>query len=379
MVTYNANAGVSQGTKSDQDLWAGMQQHLNDPAALKQYLDANGLSRMRTSQVLAANGHDPSEIQAYMDQHQGFDPWGGNYGPNWTGKDMSARAAGGSGAAPQTAQPAERSNQGLPANPLLPQAQAQAPAATAMGATASPAPSSSLVGSALNWGAQPQPYQVAAPYPDKSGLQQTQQTMPSLDFRNPGTGTIPNQAQQGGQAPGMGYAQNPYTAMQAGFMSQNVGDMLTRSALPAINAGAGMAGQVGGSRQGVAQGMAIGEATKGLAQGLGNLYATNYGQDQSFGLQGDRLNLDVYNANQGWMRQGQQDQIGLMNNMLNWQNAGLNAANMQQNTPLNYAQQFGQMANQAGGQGATQTQQLNGNPLLGAIGGYQLGSKIYGG
>jgi hypothetical protein len=176
---------------------------------------------------------------------------------------------------------------------------------------------------------------------------------------------------------GSSYGQNPYTGWMAGAMTQQVGDMLTRQALPAINNQAVASGGVGGSRQGVAQGMAIGDAAKGLSSGLANLYSTQYGQDQSFGLQNDRLNLDVYNSNQNWMNQGQQGQLNAMDHLMNWNQQGLQNATTQQNTPLNYWQQFSSGANAAGGMG--QSQNNPGNPLLGAIGGWQMGSKLFGG
>lgn len=240
---------------------------------------------------------------------------------------------------------------GTPQNPYTPQTQAQTPVANPYQA--------------------PQPYQA----PTQQNYQQT--TTP-----NQGSGSNPylqGNLGMGGSYLGqpMGYAQNPYTAMMASAMGQNVGDMLSRSALPAINNNAVATGGVGGSRQGVAQGLAIGEATKGLTQGLGNLYSTQWNNDQNLGLQGDALNLNVYNANQNWMNQGQQNQVNYMDKLMNWNQQGLQTANQQQNTPLNYAQQFGQMANQAGGQGSSQN--MPGNQWLGALGGYQLGAKMFGG
>ena len=56
--------------------------------------------------------------------------------------------------------------------------------------------------------------------------------------------------------------------------------------------------------------------------------------------------------------------------VVGWNGQGLNLATQQQNTPLNYWQQFSNAFNQAGGLGGSANQQLQGNPWLGAIGGW---------
>ena len=342
MATYNAYSGESRtGTNqnmSDQDLYGQIQGNLSNPDALAAFIKSKGLSRQQVGSVLAANGQQTSAIQDYMNQNKGFDPWGGSYGPGWTGRDPTQNI---SAAAMPTGSAGMNTPQSGPVqNPYQPQASVQPPAAQPMVAPTAPT-QTAATGSISN------PYQ-----------------QPQGGF----VGTSWN---------GSSYGQNPYTGWQAGAMTQQVSDMLTRSALPAINNQAMSSGGVGGSRQGVAQGMAIGDAAKGLSSGLAGLYSGNYAQDQGFGLQSDRLNLDVYNANQNWMNQGQNNQINYMDKLMGWNQQGLQNATTQQNTPLNYAQAFGGMANAAGGQGTSQTNQ--GNPWLGALGGYMTGSKMFGG
>ena len=170
---------------------------------------------------------------------------------------------------------------------------------------------------------------------------------------------------------------NPATNWMAQNMIGGVGDMLTRQALPAIDSNAVAAGGVGGSRQGVAQGLAIGDAAKGLSQGLGSLYSGQYNADRNYGLQSDGLDFNIYQGNNAIQRQAQQDQLGLADKMLGWNASGLNFATQAQNTPLNYWQQFGNQAAQFGGLGGTQSQQMQGNPALGAIGGALSGWNLY--
>lgn len=82
------------------------------------------------------------------------------------------------------------------------------------------------------------------------------------------------------------------------------------------------------------------------------------------------MDFQTWQANTQNMRQGQQDQLGLMDRLFGWNGQGLNLATQQQNTPLNYWQQFSNGFNQAGGLGGSQSQQLQGNPWLGAFGGW---------
>lgn len=97
------------------------------------------------------------------------------------------------------------------------------------------------------------------------------------------------------------------------------------------------------------------------------------------------MDFNTWQANNNNMRQGNLDQINLLNTLLGWQGLGVNAANNVQNTPLNYWQQFAQGAGNLGGVGGTidqtgtNSQTLQGNPLLGGIGGYQLWNALFGG
>ena len=61
---------------------------------------------------------------------------------------------------------------------------------------------------------------------------------------------------------------NPQLAAYSGEVQKN----LERNLLPSIQGGAGMAGQMGGSRQGVAEGLAIGDSNRQITDMASNLY-----------------------------------------------------------------------------------------------------------
>lgn len=201
---------------------------------------------------------------------------------------------------------------------------------------------------------------------------------PGADSGN--TGMMPggwNGGGWGGMSP-WGFTSNPGTAMMAGTLTQNAMDTLQRGVLPGIRQGAMSSGGVGSSRQGIAEGLATGETMKGLSGALAGLYSGQYNQDRNYGLQSDSLDWNIYQGNNAMQRQAQQDQLGLADRMLGWnQQYGIGNANNVQNTPLNYWQQFGNMATQFGGMGGTQSQNLQGNPWLGGLGGAMSGYNLY--
>lgn len=74
---------------------------------------------------------------------------------------------------------------------------------------------------------------------------------------------------------------NPYLADQANAITNQANNNLTNYQLPAINSGAIAAGGFGGSRQGVAQGLAIGQTNQGISNSLASLYGNAYEGDQN--------------------------------------------------------------------------------------------------
>lgn len=76
-------------------------------------------------------------------------------------------------------------------------------------------------------------------------------------------------------------ATNPYLADQANAITNQANTNLMTNQLPAINRGAVANGGYGGSRQGIAQGIAIGQTNQGVANSLASLYGNAYTADQA--------------------------------------------------------------------------------------------------
>ena len=119
--------------------------------------------------------------------------------------------------------------------------------------------------------------------------------------------------------------------------------------------------------------------------GLGNLglSAQNSAQQYDLGLRSSDLgfaNLDAntYQNNVNNQFKGADFGMGVQNQLQSGNNSGLSAATQIQNTPINYYNQFSDKANSLGqGYGTSaQTTQMQGNPLLGALGGAQLGQQF---
>ena len=274
-----------------------------------------------------------------------------------------------------------------------------------------------------------------------------------------------------------GYEASPYLAQQAGAISQNATRALNEQMLPGVRSEAIAAGGFGGSRQGIAEGLAMGRTADAISGAVGNLYAQDYqnaqnrnlqrygmdtqsalglgqldaqnrGIDNSFALGLGGLNMQQQGLdNQLYLGQGglnmqgrgldnqllginnqydlglrgldqsryqtdknyevgmagvnassanaaaqqaynqgmlglQQDKFGfdsaltLQQMLMGMNSAGLGAGNTIQNTPMDYWNQIGQGVNSIARGYGTQSQSGGGNPLAGALGGWQLGSQI---
>lgn len=100
---------------------------------------------------------------------------------------------------------------------------------------------------------------------------------------------------------------NPYLPAASQSITHQVNQNLQQQQLPGINSGAIAAGGFGGSRQGIAQGLAIGQTNQALGNSLANLNfnAWNQGEqnrmqqqglDNSFTLGMGNLGLGQFNA-----------------------------------------------------------------------------------
>lgn len=104
-----------------------------------------------------------------------------------------------------------------------------------------------------------------------------------------------------------------------------------------------------------------------------NMLNRAVGQDQW----NQTMDLNVDDKNWSRMRTGQQDEISWLGQLYNYGQGGINNTTNVQNTPLNYNQQFAQSGQGLGGMGGTNSQNMQGNPHLGFLGGLGLGGQIY--
>lgn len=151
---------------------------------------------------------------------------------------------------------------------------------------------------------------------------------------------------------------NPYLQQQIDGLQTQFTNNLNRTTLPAIRSNAMGAGGFGGSRQGIAEGLAAGNAQTGFAnaatQLLGSDYENQqnrnlqqYGMDQNFNLGQGNLALGNKNSDQSYTLGQGQLALGNLNAQNNY-NLGLGQnATQAQSVANQYALGQGQNANTA--------------------------------
>lgn len=207
-------------------------------------------------------------------------------------------------------------------------------------------------------------------------------------------------------------ATNPYLPQQAQAVTQQANNNLFNYQLPQINSGAIAAGGFGGSRQGIAQGLAIGQTNQGLSSALANMSASAWDADQSRSLQREGMN-NQYNLGLGQLglgarsadtsqfnaetsrglgygqlqQQGEQNnfnnqlagygaQLQGLNALQNWNNMGLGMANQQQQTPIQNLGLLSNIGASIGGQGSSSTTPGY-SSLQGALGGALTAAQLW--
>jgi hypothetical protein len=97
-----------------------------------------------------------------------------------------------------------------------------------------------------------------------------------------------------GIAPSGGaYQQSPYLDQQAKNITTQFNQNLSENMLPGVRDKFIGAGGLGGSRQGIAEGLAIGRSNQGLASALTNMYGTDYENSQNRSLQGQIASMNA--------------------------------------------------------------------------------------
>jgi hypothetical protein len=143
------------------------------------------------------------------------------------------------------------------------------------------------------WGAGQSLYnQLPSAY--QTGQQQLGQYLPGMQQAYQGYGDMASGANPAMQALQQRFSgQNPYLQGQIDQLGGDIQRNLTQNILPSIGSGAAMAGSLGGSRQGIAEGMAMQGAQQQFSQGAQNMRFNDYQQ------QGQALNQYLGMQQQG--------------------------------------------------------------------------------
>lgn len=191
-----------------------------------------------------------------------------------------------------------------------------------------------------------------------------------------------------GQTGGMAGGTNPYLKGMGDTIVNQMTDNYNRNQLPAMRSGAMAAGGFGGSRQGVVEANGLRDLNLGIGQNLTNLYGQDWTNSQNRNLQQQSINnsydlglksndLGFANLDSNNQQFGANYGLNVMNAQNYWAQQGVQTANGIQNTPIDYSRYFQGQTSQMAGQGGTSTSTQNnqGNPWLGALGGYQMANQ----
>jgi len=189
------------------------------------------------------------------------------------------------------------------------------------------------------------------------------------------------------------FGANPYTAQQAQNLQATSNQNLSQNVMPGIGHGAIAAGQYGSSRQGIAEGVAAGNAQAGVNTGQANLYSNAYQTDQNNALQNKSLDNNFALTNQGQMqnfytanRNLDQNGAQIGANLYNGGNTGNLAAganqytlgNQYQNAPLAALQNYNSTVSPYTGLGGSQANTgMTGGGAVGTVGGALAGAQVY--
>ena len=189
----------------------------------------------------------------------------------------------------------------------------------------------------------------------------------------------------GGGSMSSNFAMNPYLQQMGDMMAGTMTNNWQRQVQPQIASGAMAAGGYGGSRQGVSEANSANDLNNGIGAALASLYGNGYNTGlqydlgkQNIGLGYANLDRNISNDNNNWQLQGANFGLGIYDRLQQGNQIGVNAGTNMQNTPMNYWNNFSNGANSIGqGYGtSTGTQNMPGSPVMGALGGAQLGSQV---
>lgn len=215
---------------------------------------------------------------------------------------------------------------------------------------------------------------------------------------NPYTGQIggPSYSGAGGSSTLNGQmsttGQNPYLQQMGQVLTDQMTNNFNRNLMPGLSSQFAASGGYGGSRQGVLEANALNDFNQQLGGALTNLYGQGYNTSLNYdlGLRNNALGfgnlglgyagLDRQINNDNFANQITGANLGLnvWDRLMGNNQTGISAGNTINQTPVNYWNTFTNGINGVGNGYSTTTNgtNYNSNPLLGALGGAQLGSQI---
>ena len=174
---------------------------------------------------------------------------------------------------------------------------------------------------------------------------------------------------------------NPYLSQIANGMTTNLTNNLQRKILPGIGRGAVATGGYGGSRQGIAEGLAIGDTNTALANSLASLYGGAYNQDQSNALSRYGMDQGFYTAQRGQdlqqNNQGFNQYLTGLNTQLGMGQQLANVGQQEFNAPVSALQSYANLLNPFTGLNTSNTTPGGGGGAMGAIGGALTGAQLW--
>ena len=186
--------------------------------------------------------------------------------------------------------------------------------------------------------------------------------------------------------------QNPYLKQMGDALTSTMTNNWQRNVQPQMASSAMATGGNGGSRQGVMEANSANDLNQGIGSALAGLYGNGYNTSLQYdlGVKNNQLgfgnlglgyaNLDrnINNDNNSWQLQGANFGLGVYDKLQQGNQAGIQSGTNIQNTPMNYWSQFGNQANSFGqGYGTTTgSTSQQGSPIMGALGGAQLGQQV---
>lgn len=176
---------------------------------------------------------------------------------------------------------------------------------------------------------------------------------------------------------------NPYLGKENPYLQQNIdstmGDitrnynLAVKPQTASMNAGSGSFGNSGLQQLETERQRQLADT---LGKTAGGMRMQDYGNQQNMYQWDQGFNNNIFQQGVQNNQQNLSNYMGLLNQGNQFNQQDISNSTSMYNTPLNYQTQFSGMANSAGGLGGSTSQTNPGSPLMGAIGGWQLGNAF---